>query len=227
MKMNKKLPIGRTVACVIAGLFVLAGAYFLFEGVRLRREFYEQSKTRPLDIPVDFSKPGTFTAPFPQTWQACHGQAINLQVPTNALAATGQSNLLATLRFTWHISGPDGDVVADDKSSGGLIWDDRPHGGTIPLIYFHPFDIGDYTFSCTVTTAAPALAGLEQRLVCQYQPCGLEMMIAVFSTGIGIAALVIAGIMLLIVRAITKRKNRNQTTTECTVPPEGAPSDVQ
>ena len=93
--------------------------------------------------------------------------------------------------------------------------------------YFHPFELGDYTFSCTVVTGAPALAGLEQRLICQYQPCGLEMLPAFLGNVMGIAALAVAGIILLIVRTITKRKRLNQTTTGPTVPPEAGASGVQ
>ncbi len=227
MKMKKKRPIGRAIACVIAGVLVIAGIFFLFEAHRIRQEFYRQSETRPLDLPVDFSKPGEFMSPFPQTWRACHGQAINLHVPTNVLAEVSPSNLLASLDFEWQITDSKGKVIVDEESSGRPLWQDRMRGDSIPLVYFHPFDLGDYTFSCTVVTGASALAGLEQRLVCQYQPCGLEMLPAFLANVIGIAALVIGGIILLIVRAITKRKKRNQTTTESTVPSEGAPSDVQ
>jgi len=76
MKMKKKLPIGRAIACVIAGLLAIAGIFLLFEAHRIRQEFYRQAETRPLDLPVDLSQPGEFAAPFKQTWTACHGQAI-------------------------------------------------------------------------------------------------------------------------------------------------------
>jgi hypothetical protein len=124
--------------------------------------------------------------------------------------------LLVSLDFNWQITNPEGKVIVDGKSSGRPLWQDRVDGDAIPLVYFHPFALGDYAFTCTVTTGAPALAGLEQRLICQYQPCGLEMLATVFCTGIGIAALVIAGIILLVVRAITKRKKRIQTTMSLT-----------
>lgn len=223
--MKKNRPIGRIIACVIAGVLVVAGAFFLVEAYRIRQEFYRQSETRPLDLAVDLSQPGEFTAPFKQTWQACHGQAINLHVPTNALAGVSPADLLASLDFTWQIADADGKVVADNDSASDLLWDNKPYGDTIPLAYFWPVDLGEYTFSCSVVTGAPVLVGLEQHLVCQYQPCGLEMLAAVFCTGIGIAALVIAGMILLIVRAVTRRKRRDQTTTESTVSPEGAPSE--
>ena len=70
----------------------------------------------------------------------------------------------------------------------------------------------DYTFSCTVVTGAPALAGLEQRLVCRYRPCGLETLPALFCCIIGIASFAAAGIILLVVLIVTKRKKRGQTT---------------
>lgn len=204
----KKLPIGRTIACVIAGILVVVGIFLLFEAYRIRQEFYRQSETRPLDIAVDFSKTGDYTAPFSQTWRACHGQTINLRVPTNVLAGMSPSNLLASLDFKWQITDPTGKVVVDDDSSGLPLWQDRVNGDSIPLVYFRPFDLGEYMFKCIVNAGAPALSGVSQRLVCQYQPCGLEMLPAFFGNVIGIVALVIGGIILLAVTAITKRKQR-------------------
>jgi hypothetical protein len=204
----EKVPVGRTIACIIAGILVVVGVFFLFEAYRVRQEFYRQSETRPLDIAVDFSKTGEYTAPFSQTWRACHGQTINLHVPTNVLAGISPSNLLASLDFKWQITDPKGKVVVDDESSGRPLWQDRINGGSIPLVYFHPFDLGEYRFKCTVNAGAPTLSGVDQRLVCQYQPCGLEMLSAFLGNVVGIAALVIAGIILLVVTAITKRKQR-------------------
>lgn len=222
--MKIAFPIGRSIAGVIAGVLVIAGVFFLVEAYRIRKEFYRQSEARPLDMPVDLSKPGQFTAPFKQTWRACHGQTISLHVPVNALAGLSPSDLLTSLDFTWQIANEDGEIIAYDESTGEGNWDNRSYDGVIPLAYFRPFGLGDYIFMCTVMTGSPVLAGLEQRLVCQYQPCGLELLPAVLLKAIGIIALVISGIILLVIRAITKRKRRCQTTTKSTLSSEAAPS---
>jgi hypothetical protein len=207
----KKVPIGRSIACVFAVVLIITGAFFLFEAHRIRQEFYQRSETRLLDLNVDFSKPGQFTAPFRQTWRACHVQTINLHIPANILAEVSPSNLLASLDFEWQITDSEGNVVVDNKSSGHPVWQGRTDGGEIPLVDFPPFDRGDYTFKCTVATGTPHLAGIDQRLVWYYQPCDMAMVLAGFTDVIGISALVIAGIILLVVRAITKRKQRDIT----------------
>lgn len=156
---------------------------------------------------MDFSKPGEFTSPFPQTWQA-----INLHLPTNILAEVMPSNLLAALDFEWQITDSKGEVIIDEEFSGRQGWQDRMYVDAIPLFSFHPFDLGNYTFKCTVITGASALEGLEQRLICQYQ----EMLLASLAKVIGIVAIVNAGIILLIVLVITKIKRRKQATTKST-----------
>jgi len=193
---------------VIAGILVIIGVFFLFEAYGLRQEFYRQSETHPLYIPVDLSKTGEYTAPFSQTWRACHGQTINLHIPTAVLAGIAPSNLLASLDFKWQITDMKGKVIVEDNSSGCSIWQDRVDKDSISLAHFQPLDLGEYGFKCTVITGAQNLSGVDQRLVCQYRPCGLEKLPAFLTNVIGIAALVIAGIILLVVTSITKRKQR-------------------
>ena len=204
----KPIPLGRTIAGVLAGIFVIAGVHYLREAARIRKEFQQQSQMHPFDLPVDFSRPVSFAAEFRQTWQKCHGQAIQLVVPAPVLAKTTPAALRASLDFNWQIKDAEGRVVVDDKTSDPPAFVDEMVSGTVPLAYFPPFDIGYYTFNCTVAAGAPALAGADQRLVCQYQPCGIEMLAAVFCTGIGIAALVLAGLVALIVVAINRRNQR-------------------
>lgn len=210
----RSLPLGRTIACVMAGVFVVAGVHYLRAAARIRNEFQQQSAMRPLDLPVDFSMPGSYAAEFRQTWEKCHGQAIHLVIPAHVLTTTTPSALLATLDFHWQIQDARGKVVVDDKTSHPPVWQDGNEAGMVPLACFPPFETGYYTFNCSVAAGAPALAGTDQRLVCQYQPCGIERLPAVFCTGLGIVALVMAGLVSLMVVAITRRKQR-----KCDPPP--------
>jgi hypothetical protein len=102
--MKKRLPIGRTIASVIAGVLFFAGVFLLVEAYLIRKEFYRQVQTRPLDLRVDLSQPNEYTVPFKQTWRACHGQTINLHVPAMAETHVSPSDLLAPdgkTRETW------------------------------------------------------------------------------------------------------------------------------
>lgn len=210
----KTLPIGRIIAYVVAGALAVAGAFSLSEANRIREELDRQSRARPFDLIVDLSRPGAFAGEFLQTWEVSHGQGISLHVPANVLAEVPSSNLLASLEFKWRITDSDGEVVRegevcfDETSSTAPLSQGIIHGGAIQLAYFHPFDRGTYRFNCTVVTGAPGLAGIDQRLVCHYLPCGFEMLPVIFGTITGIAALVIAGVILLVTRAVTIRRKK-------------------
>ena len=209
--MNKR-PLGRIIASVIAGLLAVAGIYFLVESHRIRHEFYQRIEEKLIDLEVDLSQPGEFSGEFQQTWSICHRQAINLHVPSNLASQVSPSKLLTSLEFKCRITDSNGDVVADDKSAGHPIWQDRLDDDEIPLLYFHPFDKGGtYTLTLTIIRGAPRLAGVPQRLVGRYQPCGIELLPAFFAIVIGIASLVVAAIIFLVVVIITKRK-KNQSS---------------
>jgi len=204
----KKPPIGRTIACVLASVLVLAGAFVLYETHRLRQEFYEGSEIRPLDLAVDFSKPGEFTTGFKQTWRPHHWQPIDLYVPPEVLAEVSPSDLLASLAFKWQITDSKGNIVDEAESSGEMDWHCQTDSNAIRLSSVRPCALGDYTFACTVISGAPALDGVDQRLVCQYKPCGIELLSLFFIEVAAIVAFVIAGVILFVVGKITKRKRQ-------------------
>jgi hypothetical protein len=52
-----------------------------------------------------------------------------------------------------------------------------------------------------VISGAPALSGVDQRLIWKYRPCNLKTAFINFCLIIGIAALMTAGILLLLVRS--------------------------
>jgi len=201
----KKRAIGRTISLVIAGIVIVAGVFFIVGAYCIRQKFLRQAKAKPIDIAVDLSGPGEFSGEFRQTWRACHGQTINLHVPTNLSSQVSLSNLSDSLEFKCQITDSKGNVVVDDKLAGRPILQDGSDNNIIPLLYFRPFDLGTYMLTFTVISGAPQLAGVEQRLVCQYQPCGLELLPAFFCKVLGIACLMVAGIIILIVITITKR----------------------
>ena len=209
----RKLYVGRTITLIIAAIFIFAGVFFLVEARRIRCEFYKNLKEKTIDIPVDLSQPGEFSSTLKQTWEICDSQEINLYLPT-AASQTSISELLASLKYNCQIKSSEGNIVVDaNNESAGLpngAWEGRPDNNTIPLLYFYPFDSGMYTLTLTVTSGAPKLAGMEQRLVGQYRPCGLEMLPAVLGIAFAIICFVIAAIILLILLIIIKKHKRKQ-----------------
>jgi len=193
-----KLRTGRVVALSIAGVLLIVGVVFLFGYYHYDRQFTEWQDARPIDIPVDLSKPGTFSGRFTQTCRVAHGEGIFLIVAASALGNTSPTELLKSLRFTCVISDPGGRPVVEQKLSSEAWSGSRLEGGDIDLISFLPFPEGEYDLTLTVEQGAPALAGVEQRLQARYLLCGLERFPATVSLLLGAGALVVAGLILLL-----------------------------
>ncbi len=189
---------GRIVAFIAAGVLLIGGVVFLFGYYYYDRQFTEWQDARPIDIPVDLSKPGTFSGRFTQTCRVAHGEAIFLIVAASALGDTSPTELLKSLRFTCVISDPGGRPVVEQAFSSEAWSGSRFEGGDIDIISFLPFPEGEYDLTLTVEQGAPALAGVEQRLQARYLLCGLERSPATVSLLLGAGALVIAGIILLL-----------------------------
>ena len=198
--------IGRTISSVIASLLLVAGVYFLIWAHHQRQEFQRWTTAKPIDMAVDVSHPGHFSGEFRQTCQTSHGEAVCLEMPSNLLASASASNVLASLQFDCTIADAQGTQVVKSSFDGDRLDGDRLIDGAIPVVFIAPFKKGIYTLTLTVSKGAPALAGVHQRLVARYELCGLEMMPASMATVMGVAAIVIAGIILLVVLVITKLK---------------------
>lgn len=193
-----RLRTGRAVAFSIAGVLLIVTIVFLFGYYHYDRQFTQWQDARPIDIPVDLSKPGTFSARFTQTCRVAHGEAIFLIVAASALGDTSPTELLKALRLTCVISDPGGRPVVEQEFSGETWSGSRFEGGDIDMISFLPFPEGEYDLTLTVEQGAPALAGVEQRLQARYLLCGLERFPATMSLLFGAGILVVAGIILLL-----------------------------
>jgi len=205
----KKLPIGRTIASVIAGVFVVVGVYFIVWSVQYRREFYQALEARPIDMAVDLSQPGEFSGQLHQTRRTPYlFQPLYLEVPPDVLHDVSVPDMVSKLRFNYAIADAQGKMVVESKFEGDLAASARFSQGTLQIGGFAYFETGKYTLTFRVTEGVPELAGIPQRLASSYLLCGMEMMSVLLGTVIGIASIIVAGIILLRVRAITKRKKR-------------------
>jgi hypothetical protein len=134
----------------------------------------------PCDLPVDFSSPGAWQAPFSQTCAISHGESIRLWATGGAGAAIGDFTALDGLKGSLRIIDDKGEVIAESPLPGhpGSI---APPQGAIPLAGLVPFRKGEYQIQIEVTRGAPALAGAQQRLSAEYELCGLERLPAQIS----------------------------------------------
>ena len=193
----RQLTRGNIVALVIAGLLLLSGLYFLYHGYAHYHKFFESIDAKPIDIPVDFSRPGTFSGPFHQTCMSAHSESICLEIPIEVRERLvgdepSESEGFAALRFVCVLTNAEGEMVGEDQFEGRLSGLTRPVEGAIVLMRFVPFKTGEYTLDVEVTQGQPELAGVEQRLIARYDLCGLELLPTYISVVIGSVLILVA-----------------------------------
>lgn len=197
--MKRRLPIIRIVVGMVAGVLLIAGLDFIDDARRIERRIDTQSQAIPLDMPIDLSVPGRYIAPFKQTWQSCHGQSIMLQIPATKDGLIPARQACESLQLHWEITDSEGVSVADGKVLGSNLLDTKINDGRIVLASFYPFDLGDYKLTCEVLHPALALTGVEQRLISEYQPCGMERLPGMMINAVGVVAVLGGGIVGLFV----------------------------
>ncbi len=183
-----------TVAMTFATVFFLgSGVKFLFESKRLSEQFAFWENAKPMNIPVDFSKPGQFDADFKQTCSTSHGEVVALRLPPEVLKSTNVTQLLAGLEAKLEIQPANG-TNQIDLATAELFWQNETLEGTLPLFSISPFQKGNYKAHISVTKGATALAGIPQSLEGRYLLCGLEALPAALTKIVGGSLLVLGAI---------------------------------
>jgi hypothetical protein len=170
---SRRISIGRLIAATLAALLTAVAAFFAYGAYDLDRQFYEALDARPISLEVNLSQPGEFSAPFTQTYTASHGESIHLLVELPAGSTCVTAEQLAGLDARMVIVDVDGNKVVDQKLAAPTDCGPR-EDEALPLAYFHPFSVGEYTATITVAQGAPALRGTKQTLYAKYHLCGLE-----------------------------------------------------
>lgn len=185
---------------VIAGtalLFAAGAALFFQQGRDWHRRFDEWLVARPVDLEVDLSVPGTFSAPLLQTCSVAHAEVFELLTPDSPV--TPDADVLEGLQGALRVTDADGrEVTAETFPPSREVLGPRTEG--LLLFRILPFPAGGYTVSLDVTSGAPALAGMRQRLVARYELCGMERLPGTiayaFSAGFGLVGIVLGVILL-------------------------------
>ena len=205
----KKYPVIRAIALVIGGTLLIFGAYLFWGSRQIFNRFDSWFEAKPVDIEVNFSRSGTYTAKFEQTCSISHGEIIGLEVPESALSNTDIKTLL---------NGLDANCIITDSNSNEIVSLELPAKGTewggvyfdnlIPLEQMRPFKKGTYKISISVSSGAPALAGIEQHFVARYQLCGLERMPGILLRLVSYTCFVIGGVVMLVTLWISAKRGR-------------------
>ena len=209
----KRFPIVRVICCVVAAGLVVAGILFLVRAQRISSKIRGQWDTQPFDLVVDMSEPGEFAAEFEQTWGESHQQTIYLHVRSGVPAEGTEDELVAGLELEWEIRDADGEMVTEGEYREPRRWGGSGRQGAIPLDSFEPLAVGTYTLAVTVVKGAPGLAGVEQRLVCEYVSCVMALMPGMIAGMAGLLSLAVGGILFVVVGVVTwwkKDKRREE-----------------
>jgi hypothetical protein len=202
----------KRIAGIPVSLTLVAVAIYLAsDAYRRDREFHQWLVAEPVRVTVDLGQPGIVEAPFSQTCQVAHGEAIYLQFTSDS--DVHPATLLEGLRATMEIIAADGRTiltaeVPDDRLTSYVHGRPTEEAGVV-LMTFDPFSVGQYSFRLQVLEPAPALAGKPQVLVARYRLCGLEAMpaffAAVFAAVAGVPGLVIGAVTTVSIRRHGRR----------------------
>ena len=184
----------RGVAATITLASLIVSGWFAREARRHEAEFAAWETARPIDIPVDFSTTGRYTAVFLQTCSRAHGEVVALKLPDAVLRASSPTQLLAGVSARFELLAPGGtNVMASDEAT--VFWEADTLDGAVPLFGIPDLVRGPYEARLTILRGVPALQGVPQRLEGRYLLCGLEAMPGVIArwfsyASLGLAALV-------------------------------------
>jgi len=202
---------GLATAFVTAMSLALAclGVLGLLAGRKAWHDFESWKTAKPVDIAVDLSRPGEFTAPFIQTCSISHGESLCLMVPPGRSISVA----LSQVRFQCSI------LDANGREIESLGQKDRVDGsararGALPLVTFRPFARGKYTLTFRVLQGAPDLEGAELRLFARYDLCGCEALPAAAATFGGIVGCVFSAILGLVAVLLYRSQRRRRRASQ-------------
>jgi hypothetical protein len=178
--------IGRKTVAIITALLsvlLLSFAVMMFACARpIERSFNEAKKLPESSFVVDMSKVGVYEGPVANGYMTGHQRRVYLQVESETIEPKWLETLQGTCTL---VSDRDAGSVSDNLGSNYRSVD-RP--GMVEIWRVAPWDVGDYRLRIEVTTPVPELAGRVQRVIVDYQFCGLEVLPARIMQAVGIMA---------------------------------------
>jgi len=233
--MRHKIPIGRTIALVIAVIFLILGILSFIKASGYYRKFYQWIKDEPIRIQVDLSKPGNYTGKFIQTCHIAHGLCLYVETQQKSASEDEALELVKGIKGSFAIIDSNGNNVLTGNFNDSHFATGRRSFSTydlndldysvrcdcpvknVPFLsLFSSFCDGTYTFKLAIYDGAPALANTNHMLVARYSLCGLEILpgalLRLFGfTFIGISIIII-GVMAIITWRRKKRTAQTQSS---------------
>jgi hypothetical protein len=175
------------MAAAVGLIFGSIGVYSLVGAYEFNRDFQRARQTKLIDAKIDLSKAGEVMFDFRPTYKFAHGILLLLHVQ-EASAETGRGpEMLKGLEGEAHVVRPDGGT---DLS--GVIGEWEFHSrtpGVLEISRLNQFSRQDRQLALKITSGAPALAGIPQRIEAKYHICGCEQRVTIVATAFGIFCL--------------------------------------
>jgi hypothetical protein len=214
------------VLLLLAGGALVPAVFFASEWSREAKMIEAGRAAKPVEMAVDFSKPGKWTGKMSHGYTCFYFLAISLEAsPVPIVATTVPSTLpapeLAGLKGRLVVTSSAGERVLDEELSDDpeIIGRREEYRGRLPLGFTRSiYPKGQYDVEVEVTKPAPALAGSKQTLVVQYASDGMEIAVMESVAGAAILSFIVSAIFglcgaLAWRRAIIQgRKDRLKTT---------------
>jgi hypothetical protein len=221
---------------LIAAALSFVGVEFYVTQAKLARELRVAMSTDIFSAPVDLSKPGTYTVKFDcasdLTHGLGHGQVLYLEMTPRAPYSVVLP-LLEGVEATFMITDADGNEIAAQDVGGppgsasgphalaveawGAEGPSHPAQRVVRLLFMRAPVSGTYTLGITVKRGAVGLQGAGQRVFARYHLCGLEVDRVKIAQLLSTASFALAGIIIIVILAITRRERRRarQAALEC------------
>lgn len=182
---TQKIAIGRIVGLSVAVVCAGVTIWLAREGLLWNAKFHQWLVDRPMDVAVDFSRPGETTAHFRQTCSVAHSEAFMLSSEFGPEAEESPEKFVQGLAGEVVIRDLAGrEVVSTGLSDIGVFF----LQGEISVAGLHSFPPGDYIATIRVDKGVPSLAGKPQRLRARYLLCGLEQLPALIAGAIALVS---------------------------------------
>jgi len=198
------------IAVFVAVFFLCVAGYCFF--FRFRNQAYFRSHVRfdcVTAIRVDFSAPGTYSASVISKPRYIENAYLVLDLPKRVLSETNPEALLSGLEGSFEIMDEDGKQI---------IWDSIPRDANnlkshlsenfISLTKIGScYEFVKWQMNITITKGARRLKGIPHRLVMFDRDSNLNISEDI-CTLFGLASLILAVIILIVVTAVSRRKRK-------------------
>jgi len=179
----RKLAIGRMFGLMLTVISLLGAVMFGVAAYRFNVTVHRWDLARPMETPIDLSRPGSVTVPFDQTCSISHGEGVFLNCKIRDEAGQVPGEVLKGLSGSLVITDSAGNEIANrDLTEMKLPPPGQPIvsrylvSGEVMLTEISTFKTGAYTATVTIDQGAPALAGHTQTIYAKYRLCGMEQM---------------------------------------------------